>query len=363
MKTDRRTFLAGIPASLAAMAASRTAWAQAAAPKGELRKLRLGAGQGPITPENMPYLVGERLGFNAQEGFTIEFNGVGSNANVMLGLANGSLDIGVSSSTAYMPLSVKGQMPPIVTIFECTYPYKYDIVVLPDSPIKTYADLKGKKMGITELGGSTYPVSRRAIETAGVDPETGVQGWIAVGGGASGGAALRSKTIDALADYDTHLGELEAAGIPFRVLPRPEHLKLFGGLFLTVSRSFLQNNRALAIGYCRSYAKACHFILANPAAGIKAFLEQFPDMAIRGQPLEKSIQALAYSVNRRKVIYHPPYPNTKPGIISEEELARDAEFLQLKITDFKQFYTNELNAEINNFDVEAIAKMAKAYPV
>lgn len=71
---------------------------------------------------------------------------------------------------------------------------------------------------------------------------------------------------------------------------------------------------------------------------------------------------MLFAVSRRIKLYTPPYPNTAMGQINPKEFSVEAEGYGFKIADYSTFYTNDLIAEINQFDVEQIKAAAKAYP-
>jgi len=83
----------------------------------------------------------------------------------------------------------------------------------------------------------------------------------------------------------------------------------------------------------------------------------------RGASQADAIKAVLTPVLRRMQLFRPPYPNMKMGQISEDELKREADFLKLKISDFKPLYTNDLIDEIHKFDRQAVIDQAKAYKI
>lgn len=359
---DRRNFLTGATALTAVTGFSFTRPGEGAAQASSLRKLRFGTAIKSVNPIVIQLVIGEKLGYNAEEGFAMELSSLGTNSNVAVALGNGDIDIGTSANSFIFPLYVKGHLPPIVSYFEHTYPYKWDVVVRPDSPLKTYADLKGKTIGVSDLGITDYPVTRAVLARMGIDPDKDVK-WLAVGAGVPAGVALERKVIDALAYFDTGFGSIEAAGIALRFLPRPKDIPMIGGVFLAARADFLKAERKLAVGYARSVAKASEFILANPKAGAKVFLDMYPDLKKRNADISESIRGVLYSVDRRAPLWRPPYPNTKIGEISLDEFRRDAKFLDIKIDDFSTLYTNDLIAEINQFDIESVRKQARDYKI
>lgn len=353
---NRREILKSAGAATAALAAPSLVRAQ------ELRKVRMGFGIKSVNPIVINVLIGEGLGYNREEGFTLIPRPLGANANVHIGLDKGDLEFGVGTPSFQLPLYAKGELPPIVNFYEYTYPYKWDVAVKPDSGLQRYEDLKGKKIGVSDLGTTDYPVTRSVLKNLGIDPDKDVQ-WIAVGQGVSAGVALQRGVIDALAYFDTGFGQIEAAGIAMRMLPRPNDIPLIGGLFLSARADFLKANRKLAIGYARAVAKSSEFLLANPEAGAKVFLDLFPETAPRGASQEEGVKSVLFAAWRRIPLYRPPYPDTKMGFIREKEFLDDAKFMNLTIADVKPLITNELIDEINDFDRAKIVADAKAYKI
>ena len=331
-----------------------------AAQAAELRTLRFGIGLKAMSAIVINTVIGEALGYNKEEGFTLKPLALGTNANVQVALDRGDIDIGIGVPSFQLPLLAKGEWKSDVDFYEYTYPYKWDVVVKPGSPIKNYEDLKGKRIGVSDFGATDYPVTKSVLRSIGIDPEKDVK-WISVGNGIPAGVALERGQIDALAYYDVGFGQIEAAGIKLQFLPRPADLPMVGGQFLMAHRALLQSDRALAVGFGRSVCKASCFILANPAAGARAFLKMFPETAPRGSSEDQAVQAIVQSIGRRTKLYRPPYANAKMGSINPAEFQAEAKLDDLDVKDVSPLYTNELIDEINNFDMHAIQAQAADY--
>ena len=247
----------------------------------ELRKIRMGFGIKSVNPIIINILISEGLGYTKEEGLQFTPAALGTNSNAQIAVDKGDTEFAVGTPSFQFPLFAKGQLPPIVNFYEYTYPYKWDVAVKPDSPVQKYEDLKGKKIGVSDLGTTDYPVTRAVLQNIGVDPDKDVQ-WTAVGAGVTAGVALQRGVIDALAYFDTGFGQIDAAGIGMRMLPRPKNIPLIGGLFLSAKDSFLKENRKVAVGFGRAVSKASEFLLANPEAGARVFLKMYPETAPRG---------------------------------------------------------------------------------
>src|SRR6478736_4249698 len=240
---NRRKVVQGLGAGVTALAAPSLVRAQ------ELRKIRMGFGIKSVNPIVINILISEQLGYTREEGLSFTPAALGTNANVQIALDKGDIEFGVGTPSFQFPLFAKGQLPPIVNYYEYTYPYKWDVAVKPDSGVQKYEDLKGKKIGVSDMGTTDYPVTRAVLQNIGIDPDKDVT-WIAVGAGVSAGVALQRGVI--------------------------------GGLFISATANFLKDNRKTAIGFARAVNKASEFLLANPEAGARAFLKLYPETAPRG---------------------------------------------------------------------------------
>lgn len=324
------------------------------------RTIRVAIGQKAIAPNLANLLIGEALGYNAAEGFRAEFVMVGSPASGKIAIDKGDADISTSAPSFSLPILAKDQWGDVVNFFEYTYPYKWDVAVRKDSKVKSYFDLKGLNVGVSEFASTEYAVTRNIVKKLGLDPDRDVK-WTSVGNGVTAGVALQSGAIDALAYYDTGFGQIEAAGIEFSMLPLPKDVPMIGGFFLIASRERIQKNRELLAGYGRSVAKASAFLKSSPEAGAKVFLKTYPEVAPRGSNQQDAIKAFLTATARRIRLFEPPYPNAKSGSINPEEFRMEAEMNNLAIKDFSRFYTNELIDDINKFDRAKIEADARAY--
>jgi NitT/TauT family transport system substrate-binding protein len=356
MKLSRRRMLA----SMSAMSALATLPGAAAAQAS--RTVRLGVGLKFLNTTFTNVMIGERLGYNRAAGFALEGLALGALSNVLVALDKREIEFGIVSPSVALPLFAKGQLPPITCFYEYTYPYKWDVAVKPDSPLKSYEDLSGKKIGVSNLGTTDYPVTKAVLASLGIDPVADVA-WVAVGEGVIAGAALERGVIDALAYFDTGFGQIESAGIALRYLPRPSSVPMIGGFFLAARRDFLASDRALCTDFARSVAMATEFVLANPAAGARAFLDMYPGTAPRGASPAEAVERTVHSIARRLGLYRPPYEGARLGEIREAEWRAEARFLDLAIADLAPLFTNELIAEVNDFDRDAVIAAAKAYRV
>jgi NitT/TauT family transport system substrate-binding protein len=351
----RRQWLQASSAFVAALSSGSRLAAAA-----DLKTVRIGVGLKSISPPVINLLIGEVLGYNKEEGLTVKGMALGTNANVQVAVDRGDVEVGVGVPSYGLPILARGEWKGAIHFYEYTYPYKWDIAVTPTSTVKSYEDLKGKNIGVSDFGGTEYPVTRNVLRSLGIDPDKDVK-WIAVGAGVPAGVALQRGAIDALAYYDTGFGQIEAAAIALTYLPRPKNLPMVGGQFLMAQKSLLAEQRATLVGVGRAITKASFFMLANPKAGAQAFLQMYPETAPRGSSEAEAVKSVLEAVARRIKLYEPPYPGAKMGSIDPQEFKVEAAMNNLEVKDLSSFYTNELIDPINDFDVAKIRAQAAAY--
>jgi NitT/TauT family transport system substrate-binding protein len=172
---------------------------------------------GPGTPLIMSYseVVGvHATEWGAKEAGIFEKNGL----NVDVRLIESSLGVGallsgqtqiasmggsemLAADVAGADLVAYGTMSPV-------YPYKFEAV----ASIKTPADLKGKKIGISRFGSSSDTATRAWLKTVGLNADTDVN-LVQIGSLQARTAALKSGALDGAMASTTDAPALEAGGL------------------------------------------------------------------------------------------------------------------------------------------------------
>lgn len=134
--------------------------------------------------------------------------------------------------------------------------FRAAIVVPPDSPIKTVADLRGKTLGIP-FGASTHRVALQKLREAGLDPSKDLQilnidiqeqGDLV--NAAKGG---RWDKVDAFASWDHHIALYESKGLA-RVLTSGTALGV-----VMMSERFIRAHPDAAANFLAAYKLAYHY--------------------------------------------------------------------------------------------------------
>lgn len=156
----------------------------------------------------VPLDVGMKNGIFKRNGLEIESSAFAGDAKMQQAMAADSIDIGIGSGPA-MAFIVKGA--PIKAIAAMAgRPLLLTLAVRTDGSVKSVADLKGKKVGVSTVGSLTYWVADELSRQQGWGP-----GGIAVtpvGTFKSMLAALKTKQIDGMVTDVATAYEMEKNG-------------------------------------------------------------------------------------------------------------------------------------------------------
>ncbi|MET0429806.1 MAG: ABC transporter substrate-binding protein [Microvirga sp.] len=203
---ERRTFLIGTGAAALAAGLSPGAFAQA---KPEKTRIALGVGGKPLL-YYLPLTIAERKGFFKDQGLEVEINDFGGGAKSLQALIGGSVDVVTGAYEHTIRMQAKGQDVRAVTELG-----RFPAIVIgvrkdKASQVKSAADFKGLKIGVTAPGSSTALMAQYAMVKAGLKPTDAA--IIGVGAGASGVAAMQKGEIDVISHLDPVIAKLEADG-------------------------------------------------------------------------------------------------------------------------------------------------------
>ena len=262
---ERRTFLGGA-ASLAALsfAAERAGAQTGGAP--EKAKVLLGVGGKPLL-YYLPLTIAERRGFFEEQGLGVEINDFGGGAKSLQALVGGSVDVVTGAYEHTIRMQAKGQ--DVRAVCELGRFPAIVIAVRKDRAdrIRSVADLKGAKIGVTAPGSSTALTAQYAMVKAGLKPSDAA--FIGVGGGAGAVAAVRRGEIDAISHLDPVIAKLEADGdIQVLVDTRTEAgtRDLFGGpnpaAVLYTKKAFIDANPNTTQRLTNAFVKALKWLQA-----------------------------------------------------------------------------------------------------
>jgi NitT/TauT family transport system substrate-binding protein len=349
-------------------AVSLVAWAvlASAAPalaQGELRTLRVGFCAKTITSAASPFAIATKLGWFAKAGIKVDLVPLPGSTDCVKFVATRDLLFSLPSIEPVAIIRTQGvKMKNYYTAYQGNI---YGVAVPADSPIKTLADMKGKKIGVPSMASGAVIVTRALLSQQGLDPNR--DAVIAVVGEAAQAAALtRAKQVDALSLYDTQFALVENAGVKLRTLDYPAITKFPSNGFVALEET-LKDRKADAVALAQNYAKGQIFAITNPAAAVRMLYEVYPFTKPSGKDETTAIKEDVITLNARiKNWLLEPAGVTKWGENSQANYADYVDWL-VKYGVLKEkaavadLITNELIAEINAFDPAEIEKLAKSY--
>src|SRR5215213_730986 len=260
---ERRTFLTGATAATVMAGLGAQSRAQQGG-QPEKPKLVLGGG-GKQLLYYLPLTIAERRNFFREEGLEVEINDFGGGAKSLQALVGGSVDVVTGAYEHTIRMQAKGQ--DVRAVCELGRFPAIVIAVRRDRAdrIRSVADLRGAKIGVTAPGSSTALTAQYAMVKAGLKATDAA--IIGVGGGASAVAAMKKGVIDAISHLDPVIAKLEAYGyIQVLIDTRTESgtRALFGGsnpaAVLYTKQDFIEKNPNTTQRLVNAFMKALKWI-------------------------------------------------------------------------------------------------------
>ena len=316
-----------------------------------------------ISSAAAPYAVAQKMGWFAKDGIKLELVPLGGSSDCVKFLATRQVDY---AGAGVEPVAIIRSQGAKMRIF---YTYNQGfilaIAVPQDSPIKTFADLKGKSIGVIAMGAGGVPYARAVAASAGLNPDTDIR-IVVAGEGAQTAALLRKGEVDALSQYDGQYAMVENAGIKLRLLVSAE-MEHFPSNGLAALDETLRSKRKQAVALAQGFAKGTLFTLTNPEAAVRILWEMYPQTRPTSKDEATALKDELHILSVRMPKWRPEAGGvSKWGENSEKNFAAYLAFLEkwgvlkrsVPVTDVM---TNDLIPEINDFDAAKVIAEAKAY--
>jgi len=177
----------------------------------EKPRIALSVGGSISQMNKVAYVIALHRKYFEQEGLTVESTAFASGTAALQNLVGGNADVVEGSFEHTLRMQTKGQHLMCIAVFGR---YPANVLVVRKSQadkIKTIADLKEKKIGISAPGSSTHNFVAGLMRRAGVDYKDA--SYISVGTGLSAVAAMRSGgELNALVNLDPAINAMVDAG-------------------------------------------------------------------------------------------------------------------------------------------------------
>ena len=300
--------------------------------------------------------VVEAEGFYEEEGLKVTTNLFPSATQAAQQVAGGGADLGLMTVE---PVAIGHDKDLNLAYFSSYWPkWIYSLQVPDGSAVKSIADLKGKKIGVTAVASSGATFARTAMKLNGMSENAAT--LVPIGAGAQQINAIKSGQVDALALWDIQYQAVKNAGVTLTPLPVKETADAWGGGFAT-TRKNLDAKKDVLERFGRAVAKAFAFSKANPEAAIRDLWKLHPET--RGSDPEE--KALADGIKVLQVrLDGQGFDDKTLGRIDEAAFTRSLDFLAsaglIKKFPPKDVYTDQMFEAVNNFSYDDVTKRAES---
>jgi NitT/TauT family transport system substrate-binding protein len=230
----------------------------------------------------------------------------------------------------------------------------FGLAVAADSPIETYADLKGQSIGVLSMGSVGVVLARAVASAAGLDPEKDIR-IVVSGEPAQTAALMRRGDVKVLSQFDTYYSMIERTGVKLRKIHDPAIERFPSNAWVALD-DVMAKRRAEIVGFARAYAMGTAYSIKNPREAIQIVYELYPETKPQGGDPEQGVANDMITLGDRIATWRLDNPEKDSwGGIDVEAFQSYFDWLSkwglLKShVDAKQVLTDELISEINQFD-------------
>jgi NitT/TauT family transport system substrate-binding protein len=309
-----------------------------------------------------PFVVAMEKGYFAEEGYDVTLLAVGGSNEAALQVASGNAEVGVASPGEAVIGIQSGQLN-IRYFYDLYYSNIWSVAVLPDSPIKSLADLKGKRLGVQSMGSAGTTFAKAFVREAGLDPQKDIA-FLPIGLGAQAITSVRQNLVDGVIFWDAALAKMAFSGLKLREVPAPADLRSLPDVGLLARNDVIEKNPKMLIGIARALAKAYDFNMANPQAAVLMTWKAYPEARSKN-PNPSEALAEGVAVNQgRLAIWNSDKIGIKHGLFIEADWQRLLQFLKEQgampeAPAVDRVVTNQFIDQINSYDRAGVIADAK----
>jgi NitT/TauT family transport system substrate-binding protein len=315
-----------------------------------------------ITSAAAPLAVAQKMGWFDAAGFRVEPYPLPGSKDCIAAVADGTLSYALASIE---PLAILGPAAGLKVFYTAYQGNIYGLAVPADSPIRTVADLRGKRIGVASMASGGVIVARALVAGAGLDPEKDIT-FVPTGEGAQAAAMVARGAVDALSLYDVQDALVRNAGVTLRMLDNAPIAHFPSNGFVAADAT-IEARHDEAVALARGYAMGTVFTLANPQAAIRIMHALWPQTVPDGMNAATALQDDLVTLQARI----PNWLLAAGGVWhwGESSLPNYAAYVDFLVKSgvLKQpvpatdLVTNALIPAINDFDANAVIAQALAY--
>ena len=325
--------------------------------------MRVGWCAKTVSSAAAPFAIATKMGWFAKDGIAVQLVPLPGSTDCVKMVATKDV---MTSLPSVEPVAVIKPQGVNIRVYYTAYQGNiYGIRVPKDSPVKSIADLKGKKIGVTSMASAGVIIARSIVAANGMNPDKDVQVVVA-GEGAQTAALLNAKQVDALSQFDTQYALVENAGAELRALDTKD-IDRFPSNGLIALEETMKTNKKELVALAQGYARGTVFAMNNPEAAIRILWEVFPQTKATGKTEAdamrddvKTLMARAANWDLRKVGAKQWGESLEGNYSAYMDFLLKWGLIKTAVAG-KDVISNEWIAEINKFDAKKLAEEAKAY--
>ncbi len=313
------------------------------------------------------YHFGEKLGFFREEGLVLDKVAVTGSAVLLPQIAANQVQFGYANPDLTIIALARNEPLPVRFVANWLRSQTFEFVTLENSPIRTLADLRGRKLAVGALAWGNIPLTRAMLSSVGLTWNRDVE-ILPTGIGAAAWRRLQTGEVDAVNFFVGEHGRMELAGIPIRRIPMPEQ---FGTIFsngIVTSERMIADKPQVVAGFGRALVKSWIACMENPEACARAYWDQVPASkpAADKEAEQLRIDARQVMFDRAQVEAFAPGTAADRGAFPEDAWRRligvmaQENLITRSDLDLTRLYTNRFVPDFNRFDRDAVVRTARA---
>ena len=224
-----------------------------------------------VVLDNLPLFVGMRMKFFEEVGIKLEPSYFRGGGEVVRAITTHSVDLGATpSASAVLIATAKGE--PMKIVSGSAAPLTGVVwLVLPDSPLKSVKDLKGKKVGFSTPGSVTHVAIQQILKKEGLDKDVQL---VRAGGPGDNWAAIKNKVIDAGWHVGPGVYNLIVKNEARVLIYTAHYVKEYQETVIIATEEMINKDPEMIRNYLRARAKAINFLWENPEKAIAIWAEE-----------------------------------------------------------------------------------------
>jgi NitT/TauT family transport system substrate-binding protein len=225
---------------------------------------RLKTSYSALTANMAAYWLAKEAKIFEKHGLSVDVVLIESGVTTVQALTAGETQIAMGGGTVAVSSNLAGSDIVSISSIESRMPY----ALLTQKEIKTFEQLKGKKMAVSRFGSASDLAARLILQRYGLIPDKDVT-LLQTGGTSTRLSALSKRSIDSTVLTPEFFNLGKKAG--FTILVDPTQYDIpFPQLEVITSRAFLKSQPDIATRYMRAIIEGIHMVKNNPEPSISA---------------------------------------------------------------------------------------------